>query len=343
MRQSLLRMTSAGLYCEVGGFHIDPCGPVARAVVTHAHSDHFAPGCRRYLTAQPGRGVLTGRLAAGALLETLPYGESLKIGDVTVSFHPAGHVLGSAQVRVEHHGEVWVVTGDYQRTPNPTCAPFEPVRCHDLVTESTFGHPFFRWPPAAEVFAAIHEWWRSNQASGRASLLFAYSFGKAQRLLAGLKRAIGPVVVTREIATINAHYAAEGVELGETLVADEVDLAALWSRALFVVPPSARWRQPFPFHGGYHMACASGWMLLPGQARRRKMDCGFTLSDHADHDEILSVVDASQAQTVWVTHGYIDELVAELRQAGRDARPLHSPRCKAPPQVAVQLQFDFAD
>jgi putative mRNA 3-end processing factor len=343
MSHPLLRMTSAGLYCEAGGFHIDPCGPVARAVVTHAHSDHFVKGCRRYLTAAPGRGVLAGRLPENADLETLPYGEQLPINGVTVSFHPAGHVLGSAQVRVEHRGEVWVVTGDYQRTANPTCAPFEPLQCHSLVTESTFGHPFFRWPPADDVFAEIHNWWRSNQADGRASLLFAYSFGKAQRLLAGLDRSVGSVVVTREIASINAHYVAEGIDLGETLVADEVNLAAEWGRAAFVAPPSARWRQPFPFHGGYSTACASGWMLLPGQARRRRMDCGFALSDHADHGEILSVIEASQAETVWVTHGYIDELVAELRLAGRDARALPSPRCTSPPQVCTQLRFDFVD
>lgn len=336
-------MTSAGLYCEAGGFHVDPCGPVARALVTHAHADHFARGCASYLTATDGRGVLSDRLSTSAVIDTLPYGRSLRLGDVEVSLHPAGHVLGSAQVRIEHHGEVWVVTGDYQLAPNPTCASFEPVRCHQLVTESTFGHPFFHWPHADELFTGIHDWWRSNQASGRASFVFAYAFGKAQRVLAGLDRAIGPVVVTREIAAINARYIDAGIDLGETLVADDVDLAALWDRALFVLPPVARWKQPFPFHGSYATAFASGWMLLPAEHRRRRVDRGFALSDHADHDEILAAVDASGAEAVWVMHGYIDLMVAELRDLGRDARPLRSPRCGAPPAVAAQLEFNFVE
>jgi putative mRNA 3-end processing factor len=342
-RPPLLRMTTAGLYCEAGGFHVDPCAAVARAIVTHAHADHFARGCQRYLTSAPGRGVLAERLAAKAVIDTLPYGERLQIGEVSVSLHPAGHVLGSAQVRIEHQGEVWVVTGDYQLAPNSTCAPFEPLLCQHLVTESTFGHPFFRWSPAAEVFSAIHAWWRENQAAGRASLVFAYSFGKAQRLLGGLDRAVGPVATTREVAAINAHYAREGIDLGETLVADEVDLAGLWDRALFVLPPVARWKQPFPFHGRYATAFASGWMLLPGEQRRRRVDRGFALSDHADHREILSAVEASGAETVWVMHGYVEPVVKELRAQGRDARAFRSPRCKAAPDVVTQLTLEFAD
>ena len=336
-------MTSAGLYCEAGGFHVDPCGVVDRAVVTHAHADHFARGCNRYLTAAEGRGVLAERLAVAAAIDALPYGERLRIGDVEVSLHPAGHVLGSAQVRIEHRGEVWVVTGDYQLAPNTTCAPFEPVPCHHLVTESTFGHPFFQWSPSEELFASIHDWWRENQAAGRASLVFAYSFGKAQRLLAGLDRSIGPVVVTCETAAINAHYAAAKVDLGETHIADEVDLASMWDRALFVLPPVARWKQPFPFHGGYTTAFASGWMLLPSEHRRRRVDRGFALSDHADHNEILSAIEMSGAETIWVMHGYVEPLVAELRELGRDARALRSPRCGPTPEVVKQLQLGFAE
>jgi len=339
----LLRMTAAGLYCDAGGFHIDPCTAVARAVVTHAHTDHFHRQCRRYLTARPGRGVLSDRLGPAALVDTLDYGETLRMGDVIVSLHPAGHVLGSAQVRVEHRGEVWVVTGDYQRAPNPTCAPFEPIRCHHLATESTFGHPRFQWPPAEELFAAIHQWWRANQAEGKASFLYAYAFGKAQRLLAGLDRRLGPVLVTRDIDAINARYREAGVELGPAPVANDVDLEPLWRNALFVLPPAARWRQPFPFAGDYATAFASGWMLLPEQVCRWRVSQGFVLSDHADHAEILTVIAESGAETVWVMHGYIDALVAELRQQGRDARPLRSPRCTAPPAAHSQLRLSFDD
>jgi putative mRNA 3-end processing factor len=216
------------------------------------------------------------------------------------------------------------------------------VRCHHFVTESTFGQPVFRWPAADDVLAALHDWWRVNQSAGRASLLYAYSFGKAQRLLAGLNRETGPVVITREIAAINAHYQAAGIDLGETRVADEIDLAAVWSSALFLAPPSARWRQPFPFHGHFATACASGWMLLPGQVHRRRVDTGFVLSDHADHADILAAIDASGADTVWVTHGYIDSLTAELIARGLDARPLRSPRCSNPPPVPADRQLELA-
>lgn len=324
-------MTSSGLYCEAGGFHIDPHGPVARAVVTHAHSDHFHPRCRRYLTARPGRGILADRLGSQAQVDSLEYGERLRIGDVSVSLHPAGHVLGSAQVRIEHRGEIWVVTGDYQRSPNPTCTPFEPLRCHQLVTESTFGHPQFRWPAAQDVLAAIHDWWQTNQAQGVASFVYAYAFGKAQRVLAGLTPDRGPVLVTREIQAVNARYLEAGVPLPAVLTAETEDLRSLWSQALFLLPPVARWRQPFPYAGPFATAFVSGWMLLPDEIRRRRVSRGFALSDHADHADILHVVEESQAETVWVMHGYIDSLVAELRAGGRDARPLRSPRCVAPP------------
>jgi putative mRNA 3-end processing factor len=335
LRHPLLRMTHAGLYCDAGGFHVDPCAAVSHAVVTHAHGDHFVRGCQRYLTAAPGRGVLAGRLAETATIDTLAYGERRRLGDVDVSLHPAGHVLGSAQVRLEHRGEVWVVTGDYQLAPNATCAPFETVRCHQLVTESTFGHPYFDWPDERDQFAALHAWWRQNQAAGRASFVYAYSFGKAQRLLAGLDRSHGPVVVLRDTAAINAHYAAEGFDVGETQIADEADLPTLWDRALFVLPPSCRWKQPFPFAGEFATAFASGWMLMPDEAARRKVDAGFVLSDHADHGEIHAAIDASGAETVWVMHGYVETLVAELCEQGRDARPLRSPRCGKPPDVVL--------
>src|SRR6516165_9110285 len=178
--------TSAGLFCEAGGFHIDPWLPVDRAVITHAHGDHAHAGSAAYLCAAPGERLLRRRLP-DARIETAPYGQRLRIGDVDVSFHPAGHVLGSAQIRIEHHGDVWVASGDYKRAADPTCTPFEPVRCNTFITEATFALPVYSWDSPATVVDEILAWWRGNRAEDRPSVLFCYVLGKAQRILAELR------------------------------------------------------------------------------------------------------------------------------------------------------------
>ncbi|MBI1348832.1 ligase-associated DNA damage response exonuclease [bacterium] len=342
----LLRMTAAGLYCEAGGFHIDPCGAVANAVITHGHADHLTKGCRRYLTAKPGLGIVQSRLGPRAAITTLNYGEALNFCGVRVSFHPAGHIQGSAQIRVEHQGEVWVVTGDYKTTAEATCTPFEPVRCQTLITESTFGHPIFRWPEPASVVAQIHDWWRENQTYGKASFLYVYALGKAQRVLSNLDPQVGPIYVHPQMSEMNAFYQAEGVTFPETRELRDPRLEADWSQALFLLPPMSRWQQPCPFHGNYSTAFVSGWMLLPEGARRRRVTTGFALSDHADHYEILQTVRDTGAERVGVMHGYIEVLIATLQEQGLDAFSLRSPRCQAPPTISVptatQLEL-FAD
>ena len=201
-----------GLYCPPGDFYIDPWRPVDRAVITHAHADHARPGHAHYLAARPSEGVLRARLG-DIRLDTLAYGERLVHRGVTISLHPAGHVLGSAQVRLEHGGQVWVASGDYKVAPDPTCAPFEPVRCDTFITESTFGLPVYRWPSDDELFAQVNAWWAANAAAGRASVLACYSFGKAQRLLGGIDPSIGPVVVHGAVECVPADHekAAHGV------------------------------------------------------------------------------------------------------------------------------------
>src|SRR3982751_2615714 len=175
-----------GLYCPPGDFYIAPWRPVGRAVITHAHSDHARVGHGHYLAHTDSQGTLRTRLGADINLQTLPYGESIVQNGVRISLHPAGHVLGSAQVRLEHGGRVWVASGDYKTEPDGTCAPFEPVPCDTFITESTFGLPIYRWQPQAQVFDEINQWWRANIAAGKASVLFCYSFGKAQRILHGI-------------------------------------------------------------------------------------------------------------------------------------------------------------
>lgn len=334
MHQPLLRLTHSGLYCQEGGFHIDPWSPVACAVVTHAHGDHAVKNSRRYLTAEPGRLILQHRMGPRALIQGLGFGEAIDLNGVRVSLHPAGHILGSAQVRVEHRGEVWVVSGDYKVAPDVTCAAFEPVKCHTFITESTFAHPHFHWEPQGATFALIHDWWREHRIQGRACFLYAYSLGKAQRLLAGLDQNLGEVFAHPTIEEMNSLYRASGVSLPEA--ASLKDLTSdRWAGAMVLLPPSARWQHSFTPHGHYSTAFASGWMALPGGPQQRRVERGFALSDHADYAEILGAISTTGAERVLVTHGYIDELVAKLKSDGYDAAASRTPRCKRPPSVVT--------
>jgi putative mRNA 3-end processing factor len=303
-----------GLWCPAGDFFIDPWQPVAHALITHAHGDHLRPGHGRYLTAEAGRHVVTRRVG-DVQLQGLPYGERLVHNGVTISFHPAGHVLGSAQIRLEHGGQVWVVSGDYKTGPDATCLPFEPVRCDVFVTESTFGLPVFRWAPQQDVFDDINTWWQGNAEAGRASIVYAYSFGKAQRVLSGLDPAIGPIVAHGAVAAMDAAYRASGVALPETINVLDATAEQL-RRCLVVAPPSAQgsaWAKRF---GDSSDAFASGWMLLRGARRRRNVDRGFILSDHADWPGLLEAISATGAPRVIVTHGYVEPLVRWLAEQG---------------------------
>lgn len=320
----LLRLNDNGLYCEIGDFYVDPWRPVGRAVVTHAHADHARRGSHKYLAAEPGRHVLRARLGDEAVIKTLPYGESLNLNGVRVSFHPAGHILGSAQVRVEYQGEVWVVSGDYKTEPDVTCEPFELVPCHTFITEATFGLPIYRWPSQAEVFADIHQWWRGNQAAGKATVLYAYSLGKAQRLLAGLDSSIGPVYVHGAIAQVNERYRQSGIDLPPAAYVGDQPKNSDWSQALIIAPTSAQatpWLKRF---GVISTGFASGWMRVRGQRRRRSIDRGFVLSDHVDWPSLMATVAATGAERVLVTHGYIAPMVRWLRDQGRQAYGLET-------------------
>ena len=319
----MLRISANGIFCEAGGFHIDPWGPVDRAVITHAHADHARPGSGAYLTAAAGVPLLKLRLGEPAVVQGLAYGEPLTMGDVRVSLHPAGHVLGSAQVRIERGGDVWVVSGDYKLAPDPTCAAFEPVRCRTFVSESTFGLPIFRWEPQAGTMGELEAWWRANQEMGRASLLFAYALGKAQRILAGVDASIGPIYTHGAVERINEAYRAAGVPLPATQRA--VDAGRVdWSHALILAPPSANGTPWIRRFGALSTGFASGWMRIRGPRRRRSVDRGFVLSDHADWPGLLSAIEATGAERVWVTHGYRGPMVRWLREKGIEAEAVQT-------------------
>ena len=310
-----------GLYCPPGDFYIDPWHPVERSVITHGHGDHARVGNGHYLATSGSAGILRARLGTDINLQTLEYGEVIDHHGVRLSFHPAGHVLGSAQVRLEYRGEVWVASGDYKVEPDGTCTPFEPVRCHTFITESTFGLPIYRWRPQAEIFAEVNQWWRANQAQGLASVLYSYAFGKAQRLLHGLDPEIGPILAHGAVEPLNRVYREAGIRIPETHYAGDFKKSDPTLRqALIITPPSAggsTWIRRFGEHSD---AFASGWMMLRGTRRRRGVDRGFVLSDHADWPGLLWAIEQTGAERVMVTHGSVATLVRYLRDQGLDAQ-----------------------
>jgi putative mRNA 3-end processing factor len=315
----LLEVTESGLYCAAGDFHVDPWRRVPRAIITHAHADHARAGCDRYLCAAAGKTVLRERIGSGPPIDGLRPGESLSINGVSVSLHPAGHVLGSAQVRLEHRGVTWVVSGDYKLQADPTCAPFEPVRCDVFVTESTFGLPVYRWPDPATVAAEIDAWWRANRDAGRTSVILAYSLGKAQRIAALVDPSIGPIVGHGAVMRMVEAYRASGVRLPPI---DRVPPRARRvgdGRALVIAPPSVMGGSWLKLFGESAVAAASGWMLVRGVRRRRGLERGFVVSDHADFPGLMAAIGASGARRVLVTHGFADALARLLRERGLDA------------------------
>lgn len=326
MPADLIVQRPEGLYCEAGDFYIDPWRPVDRAVITHAHADHARSGHAHYLAHDDAVGVLRARL--GSIdVQGMPYGQTLRLGEATVSLHPAGHVLGSSQVRVQAHGQVWVVSGDYfvsgARDSNTTCAPFEPVRCDCFVTESTFGLPIFRWQPQHETMAAINAWWSEHARDGRNCLLLGYSFGKAQRLLAGVDANIGAIWVHPAVERVNEAYRAAGVALAPCQVLDADTPNDAVRASLVIAPPGVHGSAWTRRLGADHVdAFASGWMRLRGARRRQGVDRGFVLSDHADWPGLVSAIEATGASRVIVTHGYEDVLVRWLTQRGLQASSL---------------------
>ncbi len=316
----LLELRPEGLYCPAGDFHIDPMRPVPRAVLTHGHADHARAGSARYWAARPGLGILAHRLGAGSPVEGVDYGERFQLGDATVSLHPAGHVLGSAQVRIEVDGRVWAVSGDYKRAPDPTCAPFEPVPCDVFVSESTFALPVYRWPATDEVVDDLLAWWDQCVRDRRPAVLLCYALGKAQRLLAELAlRVDRPVHLHGALVPLVEVYRHAGVAMVPTVAVSDSPRGRDFAGELVLAPPSAAgtpWLRRFR---GASLAFASGWMLLRGNRRRRNVERGFVLSDHADWPGLVRSVRDSGARRVLFGHGQGEAIARWFREQGLDA------------------------
>ena len=324
MKRDLITVTPRGLYCAAGDFYIDPWQPVQHALITHAHGDHLRSGSAQYYAAAPGNAVVAHRLPPAAPLRSVEYAERLTFGAVTVSFHPAGHILGSAQIRVQHEEGIWVVSGDYKRDPDPTCAPFEVVPCDVFISEATFALPAYRWSETRLVALEILNWWRANRERGVASILLAYALGKAQRVLAELAHLTDEsVYVHGALAGLIEVYRARGIKLLPTRPAT-VTQPADYAGALILAPPSAAgspWMRRF---GEHRTGFCSGWMRVRGDRRRRGYDRGFVLSDHADWPSLLRTFDDTGARRILLTHGYTDAMCRFLRERGVDASALRT-------------------
>ena len=315
----LLVNTEKGLYCPLGDFYLDPNAPVKTAVISHAHSDHACPGSRRYFCASTGEALLRARIGEESRVVGHGYAEEFEIGGVTVSFHPAGHVLGSSQVRISDGRSVWVYSGDYKLNEDRTCEPFSPVECDVFITEATFGLPIYRWPGADTLFREINDWWQKNHTAGKTSVLFAYSLGKAQRVLSGANESIGPIFTHGAVERLTEVYRESGIDLPETTYVGDVEDNKEFAGALVIAPPSASasaWMKRFK---PVSTAFASGWMTVRGARRRRALDRGFVMSDHADWNGLISAISQSRARRILVMHGFVHPLVRYLNEEGLDA------------------------
>ncbi|WP_295654869.1 ligase-associated DNA damage response exonuclease [uncultured Mucilaginibacter sp.] len=322
-KKNLLEFTDRGIYCAQGNFYIDPWLPVDYAVITHAHSDHARIGNKRYLAHHYSAQVLRYRLGE-IQLQTVEYGETVTKNGVSISLFPAGHVIGSAQVRLSYQGEVWVVSGDYKVADDGISTPFEPVHCHHFISECTFGMPVYKWKPQAEVFAEMNNWWRHNRANGLATVIVGYSLGKAQRILQNLDLSTGKVYTHGVIENTNEALRRNGIQLNPTERITPLTSKDEVRKGIILAPPSAvgtPWMRRF---GPYDFGYCSGWMSIRGAKKRRAADRGFVLSDHADWDGLLSAINATGCETVYLTHGYTASFSRYLSEIGFDAREVYT-------------------
>jgi len=322
-KKPLLEFTDKGIYCAAGNFYIDPWKPVDYAVITHAHADHAYFGHKCYLAHNLSREVLLYRLGE-IQLQTIPYGKTVNKDGVEISLYPAGHVIGSAQVRIAYKGEVWVVSGDYKTEDDGISTPFEPVRCHHFISECTFGMPVYKWKPQVQIFNDVNNWWRGNVEHGLATVIVGYSLGKAQRVLQNLDLSIGKVYTHGVIENTNEALRRNGVILKPTERIIFESAKEEVRKGIIIAPPSSvgtPWMRKFqPYSFGY----CSGWMAIRGAKRRRAADRGFVLSDHADWDGLLSAIDATGCESVYLTHGYTAPFTRYLNEIGFDAHEVHT-------------------
>lgn len=309
----MISFTDKGIYCEQGDFYIDPWKPVQRALITHAHSDHARPGNQYYLAHHLSIPVLKLRLGADINVQGCEYGETMTINGVAITFFPAGHIIGSAQVRLSYKGETWVISGDYKTTDDGVSTPYEPVRCHHFVTESTFGLPIYNFAPAEKIYAAINHWWAGNTTAGLNTVLLGYALGKSQAILNALDTSIGNIYLHGAVANVNDALRIAGYNFPGTRITTETDRKQI-TPSLIVAPPSALGTPWLKKLAPYKVAMCSGWMALRGARRRYATDRGFALSDHCDWNQLNDAIIATGAEHIYVTHGYETPFVRWIKE-----------------------------
>lgn len=317
---ALLSFTSNGIYCEKADVFIDPWKPCKKALITHAHADHSRYGMKYYLAHHKSIPIMKHRLGEDINTQGIAYGETINMNGVDISFHPAGHIPGSAQIKLSYKGETWVASGDYKLEPDELCEPFEPQKCSHFITESTFGLPIYKWKSQQEIFEEINSWWRENKEMGKTSVILGYSLGKAQRILAHIDHSIGPVFTHGAVENMTSVLRNAGFNLPQTTRISPDINKSMYPGSLVIAPPSAlgsSWMKKF---NPFSVATASGWMALRGARRRRNVDRGFVLSDHADWDELNTAVKETAAENIYVTHGYRSIFSNWLNENGYNAR-----------------------
>ncbi|HAJ81180.1 MAG: DNA ligase-associated DEXH box helicase [Zunongwangia sp.] len=318
MKTPLLAFNDKGIYCAQADVYLDPWRPVDKAIISHGHADHSRWGHKKYITHHSNIPIIKHRLGE-INVSGKNWNETFMINNVQFSFHPAGHIIGSAQIRVEYKGEVWVFTGDYKTEDDGVATPYEPVKCHTFITECTFGLPAFKWQPQNEVFAEINNWWQQNQSEGRTSVIFGYSLGKAQRLLKYLDTSIGKIYTHGAIENMTEVLRPQLEMPKTTRITRDIKKEEIKGN-IVVAPPSAHGTPWIKKMVPYVTASASGWMTFRGARRRRAIDRGFVLSDHCDWQGLLSSIKETGAEKIICTHGYTDIFSRYLREIGYDAR-----------------------
>ena len=348
----MLEMAPQGLYCDLGDFYIDPSRAVEHALITHAHSDHARKGSKNYWCVESSTALVLTRLGRVNRLTAVKYGQKIKFGKVWVSFHPAGHILGSAQIRIESENEVWAVSGDFKRGPDPSCEEFEVIPCDTWITEATFGLPVYQWPPITDAIQEIYAWWMANRAEGRASLLYAYSLGKTQRVLTELFKLFPSlcekVYLHPAAVELTECYRRSGIlMLATRSLADCLETESLAGQ-MIIAPSSSSMKDWINRLGSYEEAFASGWMLLKKARFGRGLDRGFVVSDHADFSDLVQTACETGAKQVYVMYGDHRALARQLEKRGIRTGPVtdlkpgaksHRREKAEAPQGPVQLSL----
>ncbi len=321
-RNQLVKFTKKGIYCQQGKFYLDPWKPVDYAIISHGHADHARWGMKNYLCTTESKPILRHRLGADINVQSLDYGKTIEINGVKVSFHPAGHVIGSAQIRLEYKGYVVVFTGDYKTQPDFITTPFESIKCHTFITESTFGLPIYNWKKEEELQKELHAWVHTNKQNDRSSVFLGYSLGKAQRLLSLLDGVDDDIYVHRSIFNLNKAITDSGFELPNTkLWSVDLDKKTLQKKVI-IAPPAILGSRMLKRLPNPATAICSGWMQIRGNRRWQSVDAGFAVSDHADWNGLIDAVKSSEAEQVYVTHGYQAVFSKYLRDIGIKADEL---------------------